>query len=315
MQELQSSLCTPGPDLSGLIAAAEKFYEAAKAPATIKAFDSDLASFRAFTNRNHLTYLPSTVEAVILYVSSLAAADPPETLSSLSFAHRRRGLESPPVPRNHFVLREVLTGIRRTLGTAQHGADTIVIDRIRRIVAACPDTLLGKRDRALPLLASAAGSRASEVSSILGADDLSLTAAGDLGIRLRLSKTDQDQAGRDFVVSRGQRTETCRVHAIQAWISAAHMGQTGGLLFRAVNRHGKVSPHALSRGSQGGDRSDWRLAPRLESRDDHDRGAGRCHRHQDRRTVRAPVSSDDTPVHPGGGGPALERVVASGIVI
>lgn len=48
MQEFQASLSTPGPDLSGLIAAAERFYEPAKAPAMIKAFDSDLASFRAF---------------------------------------------------------------------------------------------------------------------------------------------------------------------------------------------------------------------------------------------------------------------------
>jgi hypothetical protein len=130
MHELQSLPTAPAPDLSGLIATAEKFYEASKAPATISAFESDLASFRAFTTLNHLPYLPSTVETVILYVSSLAAADPPMSystirrrLSALSYAHRRRGLESPAVPRNHFVLREVLAGIRRTLSTAQHGAD------------------------------------------------------------------------------------------------------------------------------------------------------------------------------------------------
>jgi hypothetical protein len=167
MYEFESSLCAPGPDLSGLISQAESFYEAAKAPATIKAFDSDLASFRFFTTCNNLPYLPSTVETVVLYVSSLAAADPPMSystirrrLSSISFAHRRRGLESPAVPRNHFVLREVLAGIRRTLGTAQHGAAPILTDQIQRIVAACPNTLLGKRDRSMVLFSFAAGSRA-----------------------------------------------------------------------------------------------------------------------------------------------------------
>lgn len=256
MQQIQSSLCAPSPDLSGLIAQAESFYKASKAPATIQAFDSDLASFRAFVTRNNLPYLPSTVEAVVLYVSSLAAQDPPMSyatirrrLSAISFAHRRRGFDSPAVPRNHFVLREVLADIRRTIGTAQHGAVPILGDQIRSIVAACPDRLLGTRDRALVLFGFAAGSRASEVASILEVRDLSFTAAGDLYIRLRRSKADQDQAGRDFVVARGEHPETCPVRAIQAWIEAARICQTGGPLFRAVTRHGKVSPRALSRRS------------------------------------------------------------------
>ncbi len=54
MYELESSLCAPGPDLCDVIAAAERFYKAGKAPATIKAFESDLASFSAFTTRNNL---------------------------------------------------------------------------------------------------------------------------------------------------------------------------------------------------------------------------------------------------------------------
>lgn len=256
MHQLELLASAPAPDVSGAIAAAERFYKAAKAPATTKAFNSDLASFRAFCDRNHLPYLPSTVETVILYVSSLAAADPPMSyatirrrLSAISFAHRRRGLDSPAVPRNHFVLREVLAGIRRTIGTAQHGAAPILGDQIRSIVAACPNTLLGIRDRALVLFGFAAGSRASELASILEVGDLTLTSQGDLYIRLRKSKADQDQVGRGFVVARGQRPETCPVRSIQAWISAARLDQTGGPLFRAVNRHGTVSPHALSRRS------------------------------------------------------------------
>lgn len=256
MHELEPSACAPRPDLSGLRATAESFYKAAKAPATIRAFRSDLASFQAFTTRNNLPYLPSTVEAVVLYISSLAATDPPMSyatirrrLSSISFAHRERGIASPATPRNHFVLREVLAGIRRTIGTAQHGAAPILSDQVRRIAASCPDTVLGRRDRSMVLFAFAAGSRASEVASILEVCDLSLTVSGDMSIKLRRSKTDQDQAGREFVVARGQYPETCPVRAIQAWIEAAGIGQTGGPLFRAVNRHGKVSPNALSRRS------------------------------------------------------------------
>jgi integrase len=256
MLELETLPGAQGPDISGVIAAAAQFFEASKAPATIQAFDSDLASFRAFVTRNNLSFLPSTVEAVVLYVSSLAAQDPPMSyatirrrLSAISFAHRRRGFDSPAVPRNYFVLREVLAGIRRTIGTAQHGAVPILGDQIRSIVAACPDRLLGTRDRALVLFGFAAGSRASEVASILEVRDLSFTSAGDLYIRLRRSKADQDQAGRGFVVTRGEHPETCPVRAIQAWIEAAGICQTGGPLFRAVTRYGKVSPSALARRS------------------------------------------------------------------
>jgi integrase len=256
MHELEVIPNAQHPDLSGLIAQAEKFYESAKAPATIEAFDADLAAFRLFTTRNGLPYLPSTVQACILYISALASADPPfayatirRRLSAISFAHRRHGFESPAVPKNHFVLREVLAGIRRKLGTAQKGAEPILGDQIRQIVAACPDTLLGIRDRALVLFGFAAGSRASELASILEVRDISFTAAGDLYIRLRSSKTDQDQAGRDFVVARGEHVLTCPVRAIQAWISGAGIGESGGPLFRAVNRHGKIrgGSKALSR--------------------------------------------------------------------
>jgi integrase len=256
MQELQSYFRAPGPDLSNLVAQAERFYKASKAPATLAAFESDLASFHAFTTLKHLPYLPSTVETVILYVSSLATADPPmayatirRRLSAISFAHRQRAFESPAVPRNHFVLREVLAGIRRTLGTAQHGAAPIMTDQIRRIVAACPDTLLGKRDRALVLFGFAAGSRASELASILEVGDISLTANGDLYILLRRSKVDGDQAGRDFIVFRGQSEDTCPVRSVMAWIEAAGI-QSGGPLFRSVTRHGRIRGSApLSRRS------------------------------------------------------------------
>ena len=61
MLELETLPGAQGPDISGVIAAAAQFFEASKAPATIQAFDSDLASFRAFVTRNNLSFLPSTV--------------------------------------------------------------------------------------------------------------------------------------------------------------------------------------------------------------------------------------------------------------
>jgi hypothetical protein len=183
MHELESSLCAAGPDLSGLIAQAESFYKVAKAPATIKAFESDIASFGAFTTCINLAYLLTTVEAVVLYVSSFAAANPPMSyatirrrLSAISFAHRQRGLESPATPRGHFVFREVLAGARCTLGTALHGAEPILGDQIWRIVASCPNIPLGTRNRALVVFGSRRGGHITATMKICRCDRKRLAA-------------------------------------------------------------------------------------------------------------------------------------------
>ncbi len=55
------------------------------------------------------------------------------------------------------VVGETLKGIRRTIGTAQKGKEPLLTSDIRKIVSACPDSLLGLRDRVLTLADGAAG--------------------------------------------------------------------------------------------------------------------------------------------------------------
>ncbi len=89
---------------------------------------------------------------------------------------------------------ETLKGIRRSIGTAQEGKAPLLTSDIRRIVASCPETLLGLRDRALILVGFAVAFRRSELAAIECAH-LSFTEDG-LIIDLRRSKTDQEAAGR-----------------------------------------------------------------------------------------------------------------------
>jgi site-specific recombinase XerD len=225
--------------------------EAAKSPATRKAYSADLRDYLAFCSLNGLRFMPSTPEAVSLYISSLASRVPPacvstikRRLAAISYAHRQAGHDSPAIPRKHFVLGEVLAGIKRTLGEASHGADPLLGDAIRRIAAACPLNLLGLRDRALVLLGFAIASRRSLLASILELRDLTFTDQG-LYVLIRHSKTDPFGADpRPVAVPFGEHAETCPVLAVRAWIEAGTI--TSGALFRAVDRHGNVSSRPLS---------------------------------------------------------------------
>ena len=76
--------------------------------------------------------------------------------------------------------------------------------------------------------------------------DLELTSEV-LVLTVRRGKTDQQQQGRQIPVAFGVRPETCPVRAVTAWLAAA--GMTDGPVFRAVDRHGNISPQQLDSGS------------------------------------------------------------------
>jgi integrase len=107
------------------------------------------------------------------------------------------------------------------------------------MLALCPDTLIGKRDRALLALGFAGAFRRSELCA-LQVDDLVEVPDG-LRILLRRSKTDQEGQGTEAAIPRGYRLRP--VEAVQTWLSAAEI--SAGPVFRAVARGGKVSDAAL----------------------------------------------------------------------
>lgn len=247
MNQFAISLVSRSPELGVLVEQAARFLEAAKASSTRQAYARDLADFRLFTQRHSLPFLPSTPEVVALYISDLATRLSVSTIrrrmAAITNAHKEAGFpNSPASPRQHFVVREVLAGIRRSLGTVQHGVDPLLVDDIRKIVAAS-DGLLGLRDRALVLVGFSGAFRRSELTTLLEVADLDFTDHG-LYIRMRRSKTDQEGQGRTVAMPSGDHPETCPIRALQTWLEAA--GITDGPVFRSVNRHGQVAEHALS---------------------------------------------------------------------
>jgi integrase len=142
---------------------------------------------------------------------------------------------------------ETLKGIRRSIGTAQEGKAPLLTADIRRIVASCPETLSGLRDRALILVGFAGAFRRSELAAI-EFTHLSFTEDG-LIIDLRRSKTDREAAGSKVGIPFGKEDATCPVRALRRWLASS--GIIDGPAFRGVNRHCRPSRRGLHKDCVG----------------------------------------------------------------
>lgn len=227
---------------------ARDFIAQGQAASTGRAYRTDWADFTTWCQERGRVPLPALPATVALYVTDLAApADPAQTsrkvstiqrrLASISQAHKLDGHESPTASPE---VRAVMKGIRRELGTAQAGKQPAVTEVIRAMVEHLPDTILGRRDRALLLVGFAGAFRRSELVALTLADVR--FAHEGLIITLRRSKTDQEGLGATKGITYGSNPDTCPVRALQRWIDEAKL--TDGPLFRSL-KHGKLQPHGL----------------------------------------------------------------------
>lgn len=240
------------PDLETLIQKAKSLISRAKSPATLKAYRNDWRHFESWCGAHNLPSLPSRPEIVVLYASDLASTRTVGTitrrLTSITKAHQAAGFKESPASSRHFVLGETMKGIRRVLGTEQHGKAPLLTADIRRIIASSPDSVLGCRDKALVLTCFAGAFRRSEAAQ-LRVSDLSFDDEFGVVVYLHYSKTDQEGAGRKVGIPYSQHPETCAVRALRAWLSTAKL--TDGFLFRRVDRFGFVSRRGLHSDSIG----------------------------------------------------------------
>jgi integrase len=174
----------------------------------------------------------------LLYISDQASTHAVSSitrrLTSITKAHQAAGMKDSPASTRNFIVGETLKGIRRVLGTKQHGKDPLLADDIRRIVASSPERNLGLRDKALVLVGFAGAFRRSELAQI-HFSDLSFNKDGVV-VDLRVSKTDQEDAGRKIGIPFAKEPNTCPVRALEAWLNAAKI--TEGPVFRRVDRNG-----------------------------------------------------------------------------
>lgn len=225
------------------LASAKVFAGASRSPSTVRAYQSAFSAFCAWSRAAGIAEpFPATVEATAAYVSHLAASGRKAAtidlhVAAIAFAHRAAGHEP---PTSTEAVRATVKGVRRHLGTKVTRKAPATADALKKMLRKIPDTLTGKRDRALLLLGFAAALRRSELVS-LRVSDLERTPEGVL-VHIARSKTDQAGAGHTVAVPSGSKLRP--VQAVDAWLSAAAIAE--GPIFRAIAKGGRVSPDALT---------------------------------------------------------------------
>lgn len=237
----------PPPDKAGHLAAVANlvsvYIRHSRATNTVEAYQSDWKRFTQWCETYDRTPLPATPETVAFYLSDTSSHLKPSTLSrhmaSISQAHRKVGLEP---PTRDVTVRMVMAGIRRDHGTARVSKKAILVSDLKRVVSILPDSLLGKRDRALLLMGFFGALRRSELVA-LDNSDVAVTPEG-LVVTIRRSKTDQLAHGRRVGLPYTGSPETCPVRSFERWIEAS--GITEGAIFRPITRHGKILRNRLT---------------------------------------------------------------------
>lgn len=238
----------PAPLTTDVLARAADYARAEKADATRRAYRSDFDDFRAWCARHGCEPMPAAVEAVAAYLAALAdsglkASTISRRCAAIGYAHRLAGIVSSPTAAEP--VRAVLRGIRRRIGVAARRKAPATARAIAAMLRRIPDTIAGRRDRALLLIGFAAALRRSELVA-LDVTDLEPTPEG-LIVHIRRSKTDQEGEGHQVAVPRGSKLKP--VEAVEAWIQALEFqwnDNVPGPLFRPIDKAGRIGAERLT---------------------------------------------------------------------
>lgn len=227
----------PSPtDLATLFDAARDFAHEAVPENTRRAYRADWEHFVTWSAAAGRSAMPARTETIVLYVSALASSHRITSIrrkvAAISTAHQLAGQET---PTRHASLRLCLRGIARTHADerkSREPASPLLLEDLVALLRATPDTLAGKRDRALLLLGFAGGFRRSELVAI-DLEDLRWSKDGLL-VKIRRSKTDQTGEAAEKAVPFGLVATRCPLLHLQEWINAA--GLSTGPLFRRIRK-------------------------------------------------------------------------------
>lgn len=228
---------------------AREYASHARSASTRKAYGSDVRAFEAWCEANNACAMPAGSATVLAYLidkaQTLKVASLRRCLVAIREHHGAAGhvldLTSP-------AFRDAWVGIQRDHGQPADKKRPLLTAELRRAVAALPDTLAGRRDRALILVGFAAALRRSELAALEvarcdGGGWIEETADG-LVVHLARTKTDQAGVGVDVGIPYGADPSTCAVRVFRGWLKAAKLKT--GPAFRAIDRNGRIRDGALS---------------------------------------------------------------------
>ena len=226
--------------LSGFSATAEQFIAASQSAATKRAYASDLKHF--FANGGSVPVSPAVLaEYLARCAEKLSVATLERRVTAIHKAHLEKNLASP--VRSEIVKR-MMQGIRRTLGSKQRQVEPMVKDDLLAALVMIDRQKMpvkSARDRALLLVGFASAMRRSELVAVR-VEHLTYLTNG-VEIFLPSSKTDQEAEGRTVFVPHANG-ERCPVRALIHWLEVSEINE--GFVFRAVSRHDRVARRGLS---------------------------------------------------------------------
>ncbi|GJE45038.1 site-specific integrase [Methylobacterium soli] len=214
----------------------EAYQRASKADATVRAYRGDAALFEAWCVRFGFRSMPASSEAVAGFLvheaeAGRAASTIGRRCAAICYAHKLAGH---PDPTDNEAVHAAVKGIRRRIGTAPDQKAAITAEVLAAMLIRIPDTLTGKRDRALLALGFAGAFRRSELVA-LNVEDIREDKDG-IRILVRRSKTDQEGRGMEKAIPHGRFIRP--VLLLREWLEAA--GITEGPVFRPVSRSGRL---------------------------------------------------------------------------
>ena len=134
-------------------------------PATLRAYATDLANYKARCDRHRFVAMPATPEVVGAYLAAAGEGYAMPTLRRRVAAIARAcGVAGDPLDTKHPPIRETLRGIGRKHGSPPRRAAAITTAEVRKLCRACGPDLAGARDQAVFLLGFAGALRRSELS-------------------------------------------------------------------------------------------------------------------------------------------------------
>ncbi|KTS10793.1 integrase [Methylobacterium radiotolerans] len=212
------------------------YQRASKADATVRAYTSDARVFQDWCARFGFQSLPASPEAVAGFIVSeaengRAASTLGRRLAAIRYAHK---LARAADPTDDEGVRAAMKGARRKVGIAPTQKAAATAEILAALLMRTPDTLTGKRDRALLALGFAGAFRRSELVA-LDVEDLRDDPEG-LRVMVRRSKVDQEGRGFEKAIPHGRFIRP--VALVREWLDAA--GITSGPVFRPVSRSGRV---------------------------------------------------------------------------
>ena len=219
----------------------QEYMNASQASATKHAYASDLRHFLA-----HGGAMPCTPKRLAKYLAEsandgLAVATLERRITAIHKAHTDQKHAS---PAHSEIVRQVMQGIRRTLGVKQRQVKPLMTDDLLaalEVVKKNHMPVRAARDTALLLIGFASAMRRSELVGVC-MEHLTFSATG-VEIELPVSKTDQERHGRTVFIPRA-RGSHCPVTALMYWLKTAYIKT--GHVFRSVNRYDGIAKQGLT---------------------------------------------------------------------